>query len=78
MSAGGADTCQGCGYRSKSAKLAKHVARLRKLVEALRFCHAEGLCEDCDFGPYHSRCHASRLSLINEVLKATAPKKDGK
>lgn len=77
MSAGGADMCQGCGYRSKSAKLAKDVAKLRKLVMELRYCHAEGLCEDCDFGPYHSRCHESRLSRICGVLKATAPKKDG-
>ena len=59
-------------------KLKRDVAKLRVLVKQLRYCHAEGLCEDCDFGPYHSRCHESRLFLIGKVLKATAPPKPGK
>jgi hypothetical protein len=55
-------------------KLARDVAKLRKLVMQLRYCNAEGLCEDCDFGPYHGRCCESRLSLIDKVLAATAKK----
>ena len=58
-------------------KLARDVAKLRKLVMQLRYCHDEALCVDCEFGPYHSRCHASRLELIDKVLKATKKKPRG-
>ena len=56
-------------------KLARDVAKLRKLVMQLRYCYTiDGLCEDCDFGGYHRQCDEIRLSRICEVLAATAKK----
>jgi hypothetical protein len=62
---------------ASESRLVKDVAKLRKLVMQLRYCHAEGLCGDCEFGPYHGQCHASRLELIDAVLAATAKKLRG-
>ena len=56
-------------------KLTRDVAKLRKVLEALRYCYAlEGLCEDCDFGGYRRRCDEIRLERICKVLAATAKK----
>lgn len=73
MSAGGADACLGCTYQREAWKMATDVAKLRRLVIKLRYCHTEGDCDGCPYAPGIG-CHGRQLTMIDKVLAATAPK----
>jgi hypothetical protein len=50
----------------------KDVAKLRKLVEMLRYCYTMEPCGGCPINENGCRC--KRITMIDRALKAIAPK----
>ena len=51
-------------------KLARDVAKLRRLVVKLRYCNTEGDCDGCPFAPGRG-CRGRQLTMIDKALAAT-------
>ena len=51
-------------------KLMRDVARLRRVLKVLRYCHTEGDCDGCPFAPGIG-CHGRQLTMIDKALAAT-------
>ena len=58
-------------------KLARDVAKLRKVLEVLRHCNTDGSCAPCPFAPRDYRCNEKRVAMMDTVLAATAKKPRG-
>ena len=58
-------------------KLARDVAKLRRVLKVLRYCHTDGSCAPCPFAPRGYRCNEKKVAMMDTVLAATKKKPRG-